>query len=157
MRDRPPAAEVVMSSRAAYPSNGVREEKPMGKALIVLTMGCLIALGLGSVAPLTRAADEPVTVVSRFYPTPGREDELEARFLKSVAYVRKAEPQVLTYRVHRSVNEPVVFLWYEVYPSQAEFEHHKAVVAAFRKEFGPLPEGIVTRPPETEVFRALTD
>jgi quinol monooxygenase YgiN len=129
----------------------------MGKALMVLTTVCLIALVIVSVAPLTRAADEPVTVVSRFYPTPGREDELETRFLKAVAYVRKAEPNIITYRVHRSMKEPVVFLWYEVYPSQAEFEHHKTVVAAFRKEFGPMPEGIFARPPETEVFRALTD
>lgn len=72
----------------------------MGKALMVLTTVCLIALVIVSVAPLTRAADEPVTVVSRFYPTPGREDELEARFLKAVAYVRKAEPNIITYRVH---------------------------------------------------------
>src|SRR6266404_9873936 len=62
-------------------------------------------------------ADEQVVIVARYYPTPGREAELEARLLRSLKYVKQAEPNV-SYRLHRSAKEdPTVFLFYEVDPS----------------------------------------
>src|SRR2546430_8826036 len=64
-------------------------------------------------------ADEQVVIVARYYPTPGREAELEARLLRSLKYVKQAEPNV-SYRLHRSAKDPTVFLFYEVYPSQAD-------------------------------------
>jgi len=104
----------------------------------------------------SQPTDGPIVTVSKFYPTPGREDELQARFLKAVEFVRKAEPNTV-YRIHRSTKEPVVFLWYEVYESQAALDNHRNVVLpAFRKEHGPLPEGIVTRPPETDLWRDIS-
>ena len=103
-----------------------------------------------------QASDGPVVLVSRFYPTPGREDELQARFLKVVEFVRKAEPNTV-YRLNRSTKEPVVFLWYEVYESQAALENHsKVVLPAFRKEYGPAPDGIFARPSETEIYRDVS-
>lgn len=102
-------------------------------------------------------ADEQVVVVARFYPAPGREAELEARLLRSVKYVKQAEPNI-TYRFHRSVKEPTVFLYYEVYPSQAAFDQHRTeTIPAFRKEAGPPPEGIFSRPPEIEFFGLLAE
>jgi len=102
-------------------------------------------------------ADEQVVIVSRFCPTPGREAELEARFLRSVQFVKQAEPNI-TYRLHRSTKEPTVFLYYEVYPSQAAFDHHRTqTLAAFRKEAGQPPEGIFSRPPEVETYRLLAE
>lgn len=100
-------------------------------------------------------AGEQVVVVARLYPAPGREAELEARLLRSVKYVKQAEPNI-TYRLHRSVKEPTVFLYYEVYPSQAAYDqHHTETIPAFRKEAGPQPEGIFSRPPEIEFFGLL--
>lgn len=106
--------------------------------------------------PQTQAADGPIVLVSRFYPTPGREEEVQARFQKAVEYVRKAEPNTV-YRVHRSTKEPAVFLWYEVYESQAALDNHsKVVLPAFRKEYGPAPDGIFARPAETELYRDVS-
>ena len=44
----------------------------------------------------------------------GREAELEAIILKSVEFVRKAEPDI-TYRAYRSKKDPSVFVYYEMY------------------------------------------
>jgi hypothetical protein len=45
----------------------------------------------------------------------------------------------------------------EVYESQAALDNHRNVVLpAFRKEHGPVPEGIFTRPPETELWRDIS-
>src|SRR5215831_10092755 len=101
-------------------------------------------------------ADEQVVIVSRFCPTPGREAELEARFLRSVQFVKQAEPNI-TYRLHRSTKEPTVFLYYQVYPSEAARDQHRQIVAAFRQEFGPPPEGIFSRPSEVETYRLLAE
>jgi len=101
-------------------------------------------------------ADEQVVVVARFYPAPGREAELETRLLQSVKFVKQAEPRTI-YRLHRSTKEPGVFLYYEVYPSQAAFDQHVQTIAAFRKEVGPPPEGILSRQPEIEFYRLLAE
>ena len=130
----------------------------MRRSMIALSSTCLFAVVLfGGVAPATYAADESVTVVARLYASPGREAELEARLLKVVEFVRKAEPNI-TYRLHRSKKDPSVFLFYEVYPSQAAFDKHsKETLPAFRKEFGPPAEGLFARPNEVEFFRGLAD
>ena len=105
-----------------------------------------------------QATDGQIVQVAKFYPTPGREDELQARFLKLAEYVRRAETlRPTVYRVHRSSNEPVVFLWYEVYESKAVLDHHRNVVLqAFRKEYGPLPDGMLARPVEIETYRDIS-
>jgi quinol monooxygenase YgiN len=101
------------------------------------------------------AADEPITVVARLYPAPGREAEAEARLLQYVAYSRRVEPGAM-YRLHRSSNEPTTFLLYATYASQAAREQHpKVTVPAFEKEFGPAPEGLWARPRVVETFREL--
>jgi len=98
-----------------------------------------------------------IVIVARFYPAPGREAELEARLLRSVTYVMQAEPDI-TYRLHRSAKERTVFLYYEVHPSQASIDRHRTeTIAAFRKEAGPPPEGIFSRPPEVEAFGLLAE
>jgi quinol monooxygenase YgiN len=102
-------------------------------------------------------AGEQVVIVGRFYPAPGREAELEARLMGSVSFVKKAEPNI-TYRLHRSSKEPTVFLYYEIYPSQAAFDRHRTeTIVMWRKEAGPPPEGIFSRPPEVEVYKMLAE
>lgn len=104
----------------------------------------------------SQTSDGPIVLVAKFYPLPGREDELQARFLKSVEFVRKAEPKTV-YRLHRSAKDPAVFLWYEIYESQAALDNHRNVVLpAFVKEHGPRPDGIFARPPESDLYRDIS-
>ena len=78
-------------------------------------------------------ADDSVMVIARLYATAGREAELEARILKSVEFVRKAEPDI-TYRAYRSQKDPSMFVYFEVYPSQTAFDRHaKETMPAFRR------------------------
>jgi len=103
----------------------------------------------------TLASEGPIVSVSKFYPAPGREDEVQTRFLKLVEFVRKAEPNTV-FRLHRSNKEPVVFLLYRVHESQAALENHRNVVLpAFRRDYGP-PEGLFARPEETEFYRDIS-
>lgn len=117
---------------------------------VVVAASVLVAL----VAVPAFAAD-PVVVIVKVFPSSGREDELQAQYLKRVEYLRKAEPNA-TFRLHRSTKLPVTFLWYEVYPSQDAYENHlKVVMPAFRKEIGPTPEGVIARPSESETYIEL--
>ena len=96
-----------------------------------------------------------VTVVARLYAKPGKEDELEALLKEQAAAVRRAEPECLVYRPHRSSKEGGVFLFYEQYRSREGFDLHRNAphLAAFRERQKPL----LDRPTEVELYRALTD
>ena len=126
----------------------------MTRALYVSV--CLATLALvGTTRPaISQTTTDPVVVISRHYPAPGREDELQARFVKIVEVVRAAEPKTI-YRFYRSSKEPATFLFYEIYESQAARDYHMNVVAEFRKQ-SPPPEGLFARPSETEVYREIT-
>ena len=100
-------------------------------------------------------AAESIVVVVKVFPTPGREDELNARYLKQLEFLRKAEPSA-SFHLHRSAKEPTTFLWYEVYESQVAYEQHlKVAMPNFRKEFGPTPDGLILRPSESETYKEL--
>jgi quinol monooxygenase YgiN len=102
-------------------------------------------------------ANERVVIVARFYPSPGREAQLEERLLRSLNYVKRAEPNV-AYHLHRSAKEPIVFLLYEDFPSQAALDQHRAeTLVALRKEEGPIPEGILSRSTEAEIYQFLAE
>jgi len=98
---------------------------------------------------------EPVVVLVKVFPAPGREDELQTQYLKRIEYLRKVEPSA-TFRLHRSTKDPVTFLWYEVYESQAAYDNHlNVVMPAYRKEAGPTPEGLIAKPSDSETYREL--
>ena len=102
-----------------------------------------------------QTTDEQVVVLLKSFPSPGREDELEARYLKQVAFFRKAEPKSV-FHLHRGTKEPIIFMWYEVYESQAALDNHlKVVNPAFQREFGPPPEGLTLRRSESEIYREI--
>jgi quinol monooxygenase YgiN len=121
--------------------------------MIRRTIQGLALIALFAISGQVARADEQVIIVGRYYPAPGREAELEARLLRALKYLKQAEPHV-AYHLHRSAKEPTVFLFYEVYPSQAALDQHRPVVAAFRKE-DPVPEGIFGRPAEVETYGFL--
>ena len=116
---------------------------------------CLVALALCAWAVCSASAADPLVVLVKVFAAPGREDELQAQYLKRIEYLRKAEPTA-TFRLHRSAKEPVTFIWYEVYESQAAYENHMTVVMpAYRKEAGPTPEGLLAKPSESETYVEL--
>ena len=113
-----------------------------------------IVIALGSLSALAQQPS-PLVVLVKVFPSQGRENELQTLYLKRLEYLRKAEPDV-TFKLHRGTKEPTVFLWYEVYPSQATYDNHlKVIMANFRKEFGPTPEGILAKPSESEIYSAI--
>lgn len=127
----------------------------MSRSPLSICFAVLAALAVSAFAPIAQAADESVVVIVKVYPGVGREDELQARYLKQAEFLRRFEPNA-TFRLHRSTKEPVTFLWYETYESQAALENHlKVGMPAFRKEFGPTPEGLVARPSDAETYREL--
>ncbi len=120
----------------------------------LLSLFAIAVAGLAASAQAF-AAEEAVVVIVKVYPGAGREDELQARYLKQAEFLRKVEPNA-SFRLHRSTKEPVTFLWYETYESQAALENHlKVAMPAFRKEFGPTPEGLIARPSDSETYREL--
>jgi quinol monooxygenase YgiN len=131
-------------------------EKMMHKTFAALVAACFAAALFFEISP-ARAAEETVLWTARFYAAPGREAEVETRFRNLVDFVREAEPAV-TYRLYRLRNDPSVFLFYSVYPSQAAFDEHvKITIPAFQKKYGQQAEGLFARPSELEEFRAVVE
>ena len=120
--------------------------------LILVTAFCATWL-----LPLAATAAEQVIVFVRTFAAEGRESELQARSLRQIDFLRKAEPTA-TFRLFRSSKTPTTFLWHEVYESQAAYENHLNVVLPnFRKEAGPPPQGLMAKPPEQESFTELAN
>lgn len=97
-----------------------------------------------------------LTVVARLRAAKGQGDALATLLAEQADAVRNAEPGCLVYRAHRSVEDPELFLFYEMYTDDDAFELHRnaAHVAAYRarRERLRLTEGGV----EVEIFRAFT-
>jgi quinol monooxygenase YgiN len=124
--------------------------KVLGFAIVV---GALAA----GANPTALAAGESIVVVVRFFPAEGREDEAQARLAKLAKFVPTNNPGV-TFRLHRSIKSPVVFLLYETFPSQAAIDaQQKTIIPAFLKEFGASPEGLWAKPNEVELYRMTAD
>ena len=96
-----------------------------------------------------------LTVVAKLSAKPGKGDDLAAILREQVAAVRRAEPDCLVYRLHRSKTDPDLFLFYEQYRSDAAFDLHRKAphLAGFRARREPLVAG----PPEVDVYVAVTD
>lgn len=96
-----------------------------------------------------------LTVVAKISPKPGKDHELQALLVKMADAVRRAEPDCIVYRPHRVTADPVVFLFYEQYRSQAAFDFHRQAphLAQYREEM----KGLVAKPVEVEIYRSLTE
>jgi quinol monooxygenase YgiN len=124
---------------------------------------CVIIANLGLAqaalcdAEEVKPAQEQFVVSSRIYPAIGREDEVQARLIQETQLAKKLGSQIV-FRLHRSVNEPVFFVFYQIYPSQAAFDRrHVAIMRTIHKELGPLPEGMLARLSDIEYFHTLAD
>lgn len=98
-----------------------------------------------------------LTVVARLRAAPGKGDRLAAFLSEQCAVVRATEPGCTAYRLHRSTDDPDLFLFYEAYVDDDAFETHRRSphLAAFRKRRDD--EGLTAGPAEVQLFRALTD
>ncbi|OGL08831.1 MAG: hypothetical protein A3I17_06060 [Candidatus Rokubacteria bacterium RIFCSPLOWO2_02_FULL_72_37] len=96
-----------------------------------------------------------LTVVAKLSAKPGKGDELAGILAEQVAAVRRAEPDCLVYRLHRSKKDPDLFLFYEQYRSDAAFDLHRKAphLAAFRDRRDPLVAG----PPQVDFYLSLTE
>ena len=88
---------------------------------------------------------------------PGKADALAAMLTEQVGVVRNAEPGCLAYRLHRSTQDPDLFVFYERYVDAAAFELHRNApyVLAYRER--RQREGLAAGPVEIEMLQALTD
>jgi len=67
-----------------------------------------------------------LTVVARIRAAKGKEAALAALLTEQVGVVLKSEPGCVVYRLHRSVKDPELFYFYEVYKDDAALEAHRA-------------------------------
>jgi quinol monooxygenase YgiN len=95
-----------------------------------------------------------LTVVAKIHPKPGKEGEVEALLVQMAEAVRRAEPDCLVYRPHRSSREPTVFYFYEQYRSDAAFELHRT--APHLVDHRARMKDLVAKPTEVELYRSLT-
>ena len=93
-----------------------------------------------------------IAVIAKIKAKPGKESELETAFRKQVADVA-SEEGTLMYTLHRSQQEPGVFLFYEQYRDLDAMKLHSAT-PYFKALFQTI-EPLVAGPPEIEKFDGL--
>ncbi len=93
-----------------------------------------------------------LTVVARAKAKPGHEAELE-RELRAVVGLTHKEPGCLRYALHRSLEDPAVFMVIERWASKESLDQHFATsyVQALLKKLQDLPAA----PPEIATFELL--
>lgn len=121
------------------------------KAVRKIVAGPIVAAGpRDGTATAAAAADEPIVVVVRLFPSEGREDEAQAQPAKLADFVPKTNPAA-TFRLHRATKGTAAFLRHETFPSQATLDNQpKSVLPVFTQQFGPAPQGLVAKPNEVE-------
>jgi quinol monooxygenase YgiN len=98
-----------------------------------------------------------LTVVARLRAAKNKGDALAALLAEQATAVRRAEPGCLVYRAHRSIQDPELFLFYEMYVDDAAFELHRTAphLAAFRER--REKEGLTDGAARVEIFRSFTE
>ena len=81
----------------------------------------------------------PLTVVARLKARPGQEEALGA-MLRALLAPTRAEAGCIAYDLHRSHEEPGLFVFTESWASRAEWEAHMA--APHLVEFGARQEAV---------------
>lgn len=105
------------------------------------------ALQLNSTVLPNKTVNKQITIVARFKAKLGMEDRLEQALLDVVAPSR-AESYYISYDVHRSVDNPPLFVLYENWINQAALNQHvekpyfKANVKLFKEILAEPFEGI---------------
>ena len=84
----------------------------------------------------------PLTLIARLRGKPGQESRL-LRELQSLVAPTRAEPGCIAYELHQSQTDPALFMFYEIWKSQADLDAHFATshLKAFGKIAHELREG----------------
>lgn len=80
---------------------------------------------------------------------PGKEKELEALLLTLLQPV-STEAGTLEYKIHRAIDNPARFFFYEKYVDRAAIDSHMAT-PHFQALLGKL-EGLIAQPPEIILY-----
>ncbi|MGH7914278.1 MAG: putative quinol monooxygenase [Candidatus Binataceae bacterium] len=94
-----------------------------------------------------------VTLIARIKAKQGSEKELEDAFRDMIKKVRAAEPGCLTYVLHKSNQDPTMFVWYETYTDQGAFDAHRKT--GHMKEMGTRIADLLAEKPQIEVLTEL--
>lgn len=101
--------------------------------------------------------DTPITLIAHIRAAPGKADELAALLTEQAGVIRRSEPGCLYYRLHRSTDDPDLFIFYEAYVNAAAVEahHNSPHIAVYRKR--RLDGGLAAGPVQIETMTALTE
>ncbi len=84
---------------------------------------------------------DSLTIVARITPVAGKEDELETA-MKDLVRGTRVEPGCMQYDLHRTTENPCVFVFYENWESEAHWHAHMTgdVLWALNQKAGALIE-----------------
>ena len=94
-----------------------------------------------------------MTLIAKIKAKQGSENELESAFRDMIKKVRAAEPGCLAYILHKSNQDPTMFVWYETYADQAAFDNHRRT--DHMKEMGARIANLLAEKPQVELLTEL--
>jgi (4S)-4-hydroxy-5-phosphonooxypentane-2,3-dione isomerase len=95
----------------------------------------------------------PTTLIARYFVQPGKTDVVEAALARMSAAVAADEPGCLFYNANVSVDDPNLYLLYEVYQDEDALLAHRET-----RHFKEIIEGVVVpvlEKREREVYRRV--
>lgn len=98
-----------------------------------------------------------LTVVATVRAAQGKGNALATLLAEQSAVVLKEEPGCLVYRAHRSEQDPDLFLFYEMYESDAAFEAHRSSAHIARYRERRQREGLTVGAVEVKIYRSLSE
>jgi quinol monooxygenase YgiN len=94
-----------------------------------------------------------IAIVAKIKAKAGSETQVEAAFKEMIKQVRANEPDTLAYVLHKSVQDPTTFVFFEQYKDQAAVDAHgkTAHMKELGGKIGPHLEGR----PEVQVLHEV--
>ena len=101
-----------------------------------------------------------LTIVAKLRAAKGKGNIMAALLMEQVSIVGRTEPGCLIYRLHQSIQNPDLFMFYEQYKDDAAFDAHGKATRLddFRKrcEEDGLTEGPVDEAIKIEIYRSMS-
>jgi len=94
-------------------------------------------------------SEQPVTVIATLKAKPGQEETLQGELLALIPTTR-LEGGCLNYDLHRSTENPAVFVFHENWTSRAALEAHLA--NAHLVAFMSKADALLAEPPQVALF-----
>lgn len=94
-----------------------------------------------------------ISLIAKIKAKPGSENDLEAAFRDMIKKVRAAEPGCQAYVLHKSNQDPTLFVWFETYADKAAFDNHRKT--DHMKEMGQRIKDLLDGAPQVELMTEL--